>query len=50
MGLPKVEASCTPLVEKGANILNLPIIWNLINWAIARQHSSPLVISKIIGY
>ncbi len=35
MGLPKVEASCIPLVEKGANILNLPIISNFVNWAIA---------------
>ncbi|SPQ27673.1 dd72ee82-fbca-4bc3-8468-06269e0ff8fc [Thermothielavioides terrestris] len=35
MGLPKVEASCIPLVEKGANILNLPVIFNFVNWAIA---------------
>lgn len=35
MGLPKVDASCTPLIEKGANILNLPIISNFVNWAIA---------------
>ncbi|KAK0634692.1 hypothetical protein B0T17DRAFT_485561 [Bombardia bombarda] len=35
MGLPKVEASCIPLVEKGANILNLPVISNFVNWAIA---------------
>ena len=35
MGLPKVEASCTPLIEKGANLLNLPIISNFVNWAIA---------------
>lgn len=35
MGLPKVQASCTPLVEKGANILNLPLISNFVNWAIA---------------
>ena len=35
MGLPKVEASCVPLMEKGANILNLPIISNFVNWAIA---------------
>jgi hypothetical protein len=35
MGLPKVEASCVPLVEKGANILNLPLISNFVNWAIA---------------
>ncbi|KAK1761112.1 putative meiotically up-regulated protein [Echria macrotheca] len=35
MGLPKVEASCVPLIEKGANILNLPVISNFVNWAIA---------------
>lgn len=35
MGLPKVDASCVPLIEKGANILNLPIISNFVNWAIA---------------
>ncbi|KAK3943529.1 hypothetical protein QBC46DRAFT_281776 [Diplogelasinospora grovesii] len=35
MGLPKVEASCIPLVEKGANILNLPVISNFVHWAIA---------------
>ncbi|KAM7208594.1 putative meiotically up-regulated protein [Naviculisporaceae sp. PSN 640] len=35
MGLPKVEASCVPLIEKGANILNLPLISNFVNWAIA---------------
>ncbi|CAN8103374.1 unnamed protein product [Discula destructiva] len=35
MGLPQVQASCIPLVEKGANILNLPLISNFVNWAIA---------------
>ncbi|KAF3766377.1 hypothetical protein M406DRAFT_277269 [Cryphonectria parasitica EP155] len=35
MGLPKVHASCIPLIEKGANILNLPLISNFVNWAIA---------------
>lgn len=35
MGLPKVEASCIPLIEKGANVLNLPVISNFVNWAIA---------------
>ncbi|KAK3372822.1 hypothetical protein B0T24DRAFT_593084 [Lasiosphaeria ovina] len=35
MGLPKVEAGCVPLIEKGANILNLPVISNFVNWAIA---------------
>ncbi|CAK7232682.1 hypothetical protein SEUCBS140593_008343 [Sporothrix eucalyptigena] len=35
MGLPKIEASCIPLIEKGANILNLPLISNFVNWTIA---------------
>ncbi|PSR93695.1 hypothetical protein BD289DRAFT_175564 [Coniella lustricola] len=35
MGLPKVQAGCVPLIEKGANILNLPLISNFVNWAIA---------------
>ncbi|EPE07768.1 meiotically up-regulated protein [Ophiostoma piceae UAMH 11346] len=35
MGLPKVDASCIPLLEKGANVLNLPLISNFVNWAIA---------------
>ena len=35
MGLPKVDASCIPVLEKGANVLNLPIISNFVNWAIA---------------
>jgi len=39
MGLPKVEASCIPLIEKGANILNLPLISNFVNWAIATAAS-----------
>ncbi|KAL2195876.1 hypothetical protein P885DRAFT_61646 [Corynascus similis CBS 632.67] len=39
MGLPKVEASCVPLIEKGANILNLPLISNFVNWAIATAAS-----------
>ncbi|EFX06372.1 c2 domain containing protein [Grosmannia clavigera kw1407] len=35
MGLPKIQASCVPLIEKGANILNLPLISTFVNWAIA---------------
>ncbi|KAL2160081.1 hypothetical protein VTH06DRAFT_1736 [Thermothelomyces fergusii] len=35
MGLPKVEASCVPLVEGGANVLDLPLVSNFVNWAIA---------------
>lgn len=34
MGVPKVQAGCTPMVERGVNILNLPIISNFVNWAI----------------
>ncbi|KAI1811716.1 C2 domain-containing protein [Poronia punctata] len=34
MGVPKVEASCTPMIEHGVNILNLPLISNFVNWAI----------------
>lgn len=35
MGLPNVQAGCTPMIEKGINILNLPLISNFVNWAIA---------------
>lgn len=35
MGLPNVQAGCTPMIEKGVNILNLPLISNFVNWAIA---------------
>lgn len=35
MGLPKIDASCIPLIEKGANVLNLPLISNFVNWTIA---------------
>jgi Ca2+-dependent lipid-binding protein len=35
MGLPKVEAACIPLIQKGANILNLPLITNFVQYAIA---------------
>lgn len=34
MGLPKVQAGCTPMIERGVNILNLPVISNFVNWAI----------------
>ncbi|KAI2642251.1 C2 domain-containing protein [Xylaria nigripes] len=34
MGVPKVEASCMPMIERGVNILNLPLISNFVNWAI----------------
>ncbi|KAI1765807.1 hypothetical protein GGR53DRAFT_244386 [Hypoxylon sp. FL1150] len=34
MGVPKVEAGCTPMIERGVNILNLPVISNFVNWAV----------------
>ena len=34
MGIPKVDAGCTPMIERGVNILNLPVISNFVNWAI----------------
>ncbi|KAL7930528.1 hypothetical protein V8C35DRAFT_160021 [Trichoderma chlorosporum] len=39
MGVPKVQAGCTPMVEKGVNILNLPLISNFVNWAISAAAS-----------
>ncbi|KAH6682963.1 hypothetical protein B0J14DRAFT_574726 [Halenospora varia] len=35
MGLPKVQAGCVPMIETGINILNLPLISNFVNYAIA---------------
>ncbi|KAI0020399.1 C2 domain-containing protein [Xylariomycetidae sp. FL0641] len=35
MGVPKVQAGCTPMIQHGVNILNLPLISNFVNWAIA---------------
>lgn len=34
MGAPQVQAGCIPMVEKGVNILNLPLISNFVNYAI----------------
>lgn len=34
MGSPQVSAGCTPMMERGINILNLPIISNFVNYAI----------------
>ncbi|WYZ36748.1 hypothetical protein EsH8_II_000254 [Colletotrichum jinshuiense] len=39
MGIPKVQAGCTPMMEKGINILNLPLISNFVNWAIGTAAS-----------
>ncbi|OAA44286.1 meiotically up-regulated protein [Metarhizium rileyi] len=39
MGVPNVQAGCTPMIEKGVNILNLPLISNFVNWAISAAAS-----------
>jgi Ca2+-dependent lipid-binding protein len=39
MGVPNVQAGCTPMIQKGVNILNLPLISNFVNWAISAAAS-----------
>ncbi|EGX96871.1 C2 domain protein [Cordyceps militaris CM01] len=39
MGVPKVQAGCTPMIQTGVNILNLPLISNFVNWAISAAAS-----------
>ncbi|KAF1817628.1 hypothetical protein P152DRAFT_478567 [Eremomyces bilateralis CBS 781.70] len=39
MGVPQVQAGCIPMVEKGVNILNLPLISNFVNYAIKAASS-----------
>ncbi|EFR03857.1 meiotically up-regulated 190 protein [Nannizzia gypsea CBS 118893] len=34
MGMPHIRAGCTPMVKRGINILNLPLISNFVNYAI----------------
>ena len=34
MGVPKVTAGCVPVIQRGPNILNLPVITNFVNYAI----------------
>ncbi|KAK2746588.1 hypothetical protein FQN55_005576 [Onygenales sp. PD_40] len=35
MGVPHVRAGCVPMVKRGVNILNLPLISNFVNYAIS---------------
>ncbi|KAH6722144.1 hypothetical protein BKA61DRAFT_628255 [Leptodontidium sp. MPI-SDFR-AT-0119] len=37
MGMPKIQASCVPLIDAGINILNLPLISKFVNYAIGRS-------------
>ena len=39
MGVPHVKAGCIPMVEKGVNLLNLPLISNFVNYAIGAAAS-----------
>ncbi|KAF2858133.1 hypothetical protein K470DRAFT_260132 [Piedraia hortae CBS 480.64] len=39
MGTPQVSAGCIPMMEKGVNILNLPLISNFVNYAIGAAAS-----------
>ncbi|ORY11628.1 hypothetical protein BCR34DRAFT_624727 [Clohesyomyces aquaticus] len=39
MGTPQVQAGCIPMLEKGVNILNLPLISNFVNYAIGAAAS-----------
>ena len=39
MGVPQVSAGCIPMLEKGVNILNLPLISNFVNYAIGAAAS-----------
>ena len=39
MGLPQVQAGCIPMIEKGVNILNLPLISKFVNYAIGAAAS-----------
>lgn len=39
MGIPHVQAGCIPMVKKGVNILNLPLISNFVNYAVGAAAS-----------
>lgn len=39
MGVPHVKAGCIPMMEKGPNLLNLPLISNFVNYAIGAAAS-----------
>lgn len=39
MGVPHIQAGCIPMVSKGVNILNLPLISNFVNYAVAAAAS-----------
>ena len=40
MGIPQVSAGCVPMIQRGPNILNLPVITNFVHYAIGVRPSS----------
>ena len=52
MGIPQVTAGCVPMIKKGPNILNLPLITNFVNYAIgaaASMYVAPKSMSLDLG-
>ncbi|KAI5799888.1 hypothetical protein EDC01DRAFT_648048 [Geopyxis carbonaria] len=52
MGIPKVSVSCIPMMEKGINILDLPMISNFVNASIAtaaNEYVAPKSMSLELG-
>lgn len=52
MGIPQISVACTPMAEKGINVLNLPMISNFVNAAIAtaaNEYVAPKCMSMEIG-
>ena len=39
MGVPHVQAGCIPMISRGVNLLNLPLISNFVNYAVAAAAS-----------
>ncbi|RPB05375.1 hypothetical protein L873DRAFT_1662648 [Choiromyces venosus 120613-1] len=52
MGIPQVSVSCIPMIERGINVLNLPLISQFVNASIAtaaNQYVAPKSMTLEIG-
>ncbi|MCJ1418967.1 hypothetical protein MMC32_005318 [Xylographa parallela] len=52
MGVPQVTAGCIPMMKRGPNLLNLPLITNFVNYAIsaaASMYVAPKSMSLDLG-
>jgi len=52
MGIPQVSVSCIPMVEKGINVLNLPMISSFVNASVAtaaNEYVAPKSMSLELG-